>query len=401
METWTRDGLRHVRVGTEVFSSEKWRNFADFLLFFLQHCFGREWGDRQKALPTQETHPVYRQFMELRSAQAGAINTDGMFSTPATGSLNAFTTLANDLYLCAHNQTIPKVLLERLKSAVEYEGALYEIHVAGLLSRAGFRLDFEDESDKRRTHCEFTATNIGTGAKFSVEAKAVTSLSARSGASASPPNFRGKLFDALSKQADHTRMVFLEINRQILPTDKGPEWAPYFSSQIQQAERDMFLKDGTRPDPTYLFVTNRPFLTQPNPPTKGYESGAMGFRMADFPPERMGHLYYMQRARMKHIEAYQLFCAMHQTVPVQQYFDDDPMAALFRGFDVDGPDEMIHPFDAFDFMFSVYRKSDPKKLQEWLADAHPAEKLRQMNQMQLAELYCACVGQSIAANRVR
>ncbi|MBN9220930.1 MAG: SEC-C domain-containing protein [Mesorhizobium sp.] len=401
MESWVEGGRRHVRVGAEVFTSHRWRNFTDFLLFFLQHSFGIEWGDKQKALPIAEAHPVYRQFLELRSTETGARRENGLYSTPATGTINAYISLAYDLYLCAHNQRIPNVLLDRLKSAIDYEGALYEIYVAGLLSRAGFRLDFENEKDKRRTHCEFTATNIGTGAKFSVEAKAVTSRSARSGQSASPPNFRGKLFDAFSKRADHMRIVFLEINRQILPTGGGPEWAPYLVDQVRKAERDMFLEDGRRPDPAYLFVTNRPFLSQRDPPAGGYECGGVGFRIADFPPEKMGHLYYMQHARMKHIEAYQLFCAMHQTVPVQQHFDDDPLAAVFRGFDTVGSDDIRHPLDAFDFMFSVYRKSEPEQLREWLADLHPHEQLQRMNQMQLAELYCACVGQSMVAGRGR
>jgi hypothetical protein len=43
--------------------------------------------------------------------------------------------------------------------------------VAASLLRAGFDIAFEDESDSRTSHCEFTATSKRTGRSFSVEAK--------------------------------------------------------------------------------------------------------------------------------------------------------------------------------------------------------------------------------------
>jgi hypothetical protein len=74
-----------------------------------------------------------------------------------------------------------------LRNPQTFEGAIYEARVIGSLARAGFHIELEDETDSDRSHCELTATHKDTGRKFSVEAKAVTSVSSRSGASAEPP----------------------------------------------------------------------------------------------------------------------------------------------------------------------------------------------------------------------
>jgi hypothetical protein len=104
-----------------------------------------------------------------------------------------------------------------------FEGALYEAYVIGSLAKAGFEIELEDESDSTRSHCELTATHKDTKRKFSVEAKAFTSASSRAGASLAPPRIRGKLFDALRKQADYERLIFIELNRVELGT---PEKVP-------------------------------------------------------------------------------------------------------------------------------------------------------------------------------
>ncbi|MCV0380539.1 hypothetical protein [Nitratireductor sp.] len=321
METWFQEGVRYVRVGRTTYHSKSWNSFVDFLLAFTRHKFGNGWHDSQQSLPITAQHPVYQQFAEINAAHRAQSPDDRqLVSVRATGRINALLALAYDLYLCEHNQAIPKELLRRLRNAREYEGALYEAHLVGLFSRAGFRIEFEDEKDKRRTHCEFTATNLGTGRKFSVEAKSVTSLSARAGNTDRPPNVRGKLFEALSKRADHSRIIFIELNRHIEPGEGVAEWAHHLVEQISEAEQDMRLSDGKEPDPAYVYITNRPLLVQEQAPTSGYQAAAMGFHVSDFPPERGGHLLNMQHARMKHIEAYQLFCAMHQTNPTPQQF---------------------------------------------------------------------------------
>lgn len=117
-----------------------------------------------------------------------------------TGVVRAYLGLAYDLYLSAHNAELPALLLKRLRNAKTFDGALYEAFVIGAFDKAGFAIEFEDEGDSTVSHCEFTATHNVTGRKFSVEAKAVSSMSDRAGGSVKPPRIRNLLYSALVKR---------------------------------------------------------------------------------------------------------------------------------------------------------------------------------------------------------
>lgn len=75
--------------------------------------------------------------------------------------------------------------------------------MAATLIRAGFAIEFEDEDDGSRSHCEFTVTSLRTQKKFSVEAKHRAGSRFRLGR---------QLNRALAKYASHTRIVFIDIN---------------------------------------------------------------------------------------------------------------------------------------------------------------------------------------------
>ena len=62
-------------------------------------------------------------------------------------------------------------LLKRLKDIGQFQGAYYELLVASVLIRAGFKLTLEDETDGKNKHCEFAAISSTTGKRYWVEAK--------------------------------------------------------------------------------------------------------------------------------------------------------------------------------------------------------------------------------------
>ena len=90
--------------------------------------------------------------------------------------------------------------------------------------------------------CEFVATHKETCRKFSVEAKAVTLLSRRAGPRAESPKIRGKLYDALSKEVEYSRIVFIELGRTHTINDKGePDWAAAIDRDIEASERELVV----------------------------------------------------------------------------------------------------------------------------------------------------------------
>jgi hypothetical protein len=139
-----------------------------------------------------------------------------------TGAQRAFITLAYNLYLIAHHAEPTRVaqltssFVERLKSerADDFIGKLFETYAAAAFLKAGFDLVYENESDGRSSHVEFVATYPKNGAKFSVEVKTRNRSSIEDGPIDEIRRLRvgDKLNKALSKRAEHTRVVMIEIN---------------------------------------------------------------------------------------------------------------------------------------------------------------------------------------------
>ena len=318
------NGYRVVCVGNEVRWSKAWHTFADFLLDYIKMKLTPAWGNAELAKPDAERHPLLRWFAIMGEVQqALAKQPNGLYQSQMTGAIRAYLGLAYDLYLCAHNAELPNLLLKRLRNAQTFEGALYEARVIVSLAKAGFNIELEDETDSERSHCELTAAHKDTGRKFSVEAKAVTSLSARSGASTEPPRIRSQLYKALGKRADHERMIFIELNRAgINPSADVPEWVRHIDADIDLAEKEITI-DGKPAPSAYVFVTNFGAIHALDS-TRFTEFGlSRGFKISDFGSRTSARsILELVDAREKHRELHWLQKALqtHQSIP--STFDD-------------------------------------------------------------------------------
>ena len=317
-------GYRIVCVGKEVHWSKAWRTFPDFLSYFIKTKLTPEWGNAELAKPEAERHPFLHWYQKSCLVQQEyAKKPGGLFKIEATGAIRAYLGLAYDLYLCAHNAVLPELLLKRLRNASTFEGALYEARVIGSLAKAGFTIELEDETDSGRSHCELTATHKDTGRKFSVEAKAVTSSSSRAGTSTEPPRIRNQLYKALGKQADHERMIFIELNRAgTNPSADVPEWVRQIDADMVQAENEITI-DGKPAPSAYVFVTNFGAIHAVDS-TRFIEVGlSCGYKIPDFGsrfPARS--ILELVDAREKHRELHWLRKVLqtHQSIP--STFDD-------------------------------------------------------------------------------
>jgi len=286
--------------------------------------------------------------------------------------------------------------MRRLKDPGQFEGALYEAFVISIFARGGFGIVFEDERDVTRRHSEFTAINRGTGFKFSVEAKAVSSSSKRAGRSDLQPPIKSKLHDALKKAADHPRIVFIEVNRSIGGSG-DPAWLKSFYQQIDDAEKTLTMDKLPAPA-AYVFVTNRPLIIEGlGPGGEHFEAAYAGFKIDDFPPERAHDMLRLHKARMRHLEAYQLLQAVQSLTAIPMTFSSDPFILLFQGLkneNAHGPVSR-HPLELFDFVFNTYCQSSRENLMEWLSQHYPRTELENLSQIELAELYSAGISASM------
>ena len=200
------NGVRCVAVGDKVFSSPRWKSFHDFLHDYVKSLIENQWANEELKKPQEERHPLLVWYEMTVRHQNQYIREPGRIATaPMTGAGAAYLGLAYNLYLTAHNVEVQQTLLRRLMKKDQFYGAYYEAYVVGLLIRAGFDIEFENEADVTTSHCELTATFRKTGKKFSVEAK-------MRGANKKSADIGNQLYAALKKRAEHTRVIFIEVN---------------------------------------------------------------------------------------------------------------------------------------------------------------------------------------------
>lgn len=324
-----------------MYFSGKWKTFHDFLLDYIKQKFGPEWGAQEMAKPVDRCHPFVRWLRKLAEQADKRQHPIGEVSHGAmTGAYASVINLAYDLYALEHNLELQTKLLNRLRNADNFFGARYEVFVAATLVRAGFALAFEDEDDRRSSHCEFVATSPKTGKKFSVEAKR------REGRK---PGLGKQLVGALKKHADHDRIVFIDAN---MPDDGSQPRIPAMLDgairKLGQFEKREF--DGKKLPPAYVFVTNHPWLHHLEAETFRSILVGDGFRISDFGSRsNVTTLRGQIEARDKHIDIHHLFRCIKDQADVPATFDgefpefafhpvDRPRLLVGNKYVVPGPD---------------------------------------------------------------
>lgn len=337
-------GTRFVAVGSQLHHG-KWKSFTDFLANYIKTALGGEWGNAEIAKPLEERHPVMKWYDKICRLQTLHFKGAGvLYSTPFTGAVSGYYRLSYNLYLIAHNgKEIQTRLIARLKNKDNFQGAFFETQVAAWLIKAGFELEFEDESDRKSKHCEFTATYTATGEKYSVEAKSREIEFDNT----SRPKVGRKLYEALEKKADHKRLIFLNLNKP-LHTREAAEVA------IDRAERIIYQSEGMKIDgapapPAYVCITNMNDQYALDTAALATIISFCGFKIHDFMGAEFPSIRDAVRARERHWPMFQLFRSMEQHREVPQTFGgelpsevfvENPSARLQVGnfYAVPGPD---------------------------------------------------------------
>jgi hypothetical protein len=311
-------GTRLVAVKNRLLQSKGWKTFHDFLGDYIKIAIGPAWGNAEIAKPPEQRHPMIVWYQALCRHQRAFVDQAGtlLHGMPETGAAAAYLHLAYDLYALDHNAELQASLLSRLRNHERFTGARYEVQVAADFIRAGFDIGFEDESDGSTTHCEFTATDRKTGKRFSVEAKRREGYRPRI----------GRLFnDALSKRANHPRVIFIDLNMRDdgLGTSQAPP--AFFASALRRLRsfEGQPLNGKPRP-PAYVFLTNTPWALYLDDPAPRRGRLIEGFQIPDF---KQGVLYQSLRhaidAREAHIEMHKLMESIGDHSEIPSTFDGE------------------------------------------------------------------------------
>ena len=257
----TQEGHIGQVVGDSVFLSRKWKTFHDFLLEYILMVLGREWIAAELEKPAQERHQMIQLAEKMNAFQKKHVVKEGeVYTAVATAPASAYLQIAYDLYVLKHNAGLQKLMIDRLKQKRLFQGARYELYVAASLIKGGFSVEYEDEADKTRSHCEYVATHSETGRKFSVEAKSkhrhgIWGYVDDRQKNLLSLNIKRLIKDAIEKNAPHPKAIFLDINLPAEPgeTFKKP-WAQKSMSLINKLESRPYAKNRQ----AYIFLTNCP-----------------------------------------------------------------------------------------------------------------------------------------------
>jgi SEC-C motif len=317
-------GYRFVAVGNRMHYG-KWQTFYDFLAEYIKLTLGGEWGNTEIAKPLADRHPIMQWYDKICHLQLTYVKEPGTtFSLPLTGACSAYYRLAYNLYLIAHNgRDIETRLIARLKNKGNFQGAFFETQVAAWLIRAGFALEFEDETDRSTSHCEFTATFIATSEKYSVEAK---SRALNSHGSGRTPVGR-QLRLALGKKANYKRVVFLDLNKP-LHTLEAANRAANRAEQIIKFSEQIEI-DGAPAPPAYVCITNMSDQYALDTASPATMVSFRGFKIEDFMGVEFLTIRDAVRARERHWPMFQLFKSIDGHREIPQTFDGELPSEMF------------------------------------------------------------------------
>lgn len=320
-------GYRFVAVGKDL-RYGKWKTFPDFLADYIKRTLGEAWGNDQLKKPFDDRHSVLKWYQHLCDLQRKHILDPGqIYSIPLNGAGSAYYRLGYNLYLIAHNGTdIQTRLLSRLRNPDEFPGAFFETQVAAWLIRAGFELEFENESDRSTSHCEFTATHPSLKTRFSVEAKSRDPGKDNQG----PKNLNvgRQLRLALQKKANHTRLVFLDLNQPITSEQQAlrvRDRAVYLLKRVE----GLWIENQPAP-PAYICLTNVPdhyFLENHQPHVF---ASFHSFKIPDFLKIfQSPSIRDAVRARERHLGVFELMRSIEKHSKIPQTFDGELPSTAF------------------------------------------------------------------------
>lgn len=214
---------KFVAVGSTIHWSKAWKSFTDFLLYYIKHVFGSAWGNPELDKPPTEQHPIIQWYgslcrLQARTKEGSVPDANGLYTSDLDGPSRAYLLVAYDVYVLRHHGALQGRLVKRLKLRDQFQGARYELTVTAAMIRAGFDIDFEDETDNTVRHPEFRATHRATGEVIAVEAKSRHRPGVLAHPSVEKPSttFRVGIYhllrDALEKPTVMPYFVFVDAN---------------------------------------------------------------------------------------------------------------------------------------------------------------------------------------------
>lgn len=233
--------------------------FHLFLLRRLSDILTQKWVEAEEQ--KEDPHTLIKWFRETQKTISSNPTEQGTVrGVKLSGNMRALLALAYDFYTLQHcgAPVLPK-LLNRLRNEQQFQGARYEIAVAGLVCRSGFEIEWVNDEDK---HGEFIGTHKVTGDKAVFEAKSHhrEGVLGKNG-EFDAENAKTKIMDHVREAIEQTEntdlplVIFDDLN---LPLTAGTPLNEkrWFKEVEEHLEKYGFLNDEKYKKCATLIVTN-------------------------------------------------------------------------------------------------------------------------------------------------
>ena len=255
-------GKKWIAIGNRVLSSDSWKTFLDFLGDYIKFVLTPDWGKAELTKPLEQRHIIMQWYNGVCEFQRQHIKSPGEVTQfVPNGVVASYYSLAYDLYLLNHHQLLQNELLKRLRHPDQFQGARHELFAAATVIRAGFEIEYQDETDGSCKHPEFMATHPATSQQLAIEAKSrhrsgVLGQAGAGSIEVERAGVRRLIKSAAEKIQNIPFVLFLDVN---LPPSDEPVFEIPWVKEVMNALVARADKQHRGKDPfNMVIITNHP-----------------------------------------------------------------------------------------------------------------------------------------------
>jgi len=248
------------------------QTFHQFLDALVVGTLGREWFEKQLLLPLKNQNAIVKWRTAMVELLRRSGDADDGVSTghTLTGPVKAYQCFGYDLYWLQLVHRLPESLIGRLNDFGAFQGARYEVLIAAVFARAGFEIEWIDDTKAAGKHPEFIATHRRTGKKVGVETKSRQRPGAMNyiGTFSRETHLKGDVFDLYDKAVQQAPegaipfLIFIDPNVPDSPEKGLPSYSdiPVDTVPWMKEIRDRLIEiwnAATEPTPeSAVLITN-------------------------------------------------------------------------------------------------------------------------------------------------
>jgi hypothetical protein len=251
-------------IWNKLWYSPQEQTFHQFLDGLVGKTLEQSWFEQQQLLPVKNRNAIVRWRTALLSLLRKPGDAGDAMSTghTLTGPVKAYLCFGYDLNWLQLVNRLPESVIERLKDFQAFQGARYEVLIAAVFARAGFEIEWIDDTKATGKHPEFIAMHNKTKTKVGVETKSRRRPGALNyiGTVTPETHLKGDIFDLYEKaiqQAPGDKLPFLIFIDANVPASFPKDVPAYSSIPVERFPWMTEIRDG--------LVTRRNASTDPSP----------------------------------------------------------------------------------------------------------------------------------------